>query len=360
MIGWLWCLAALAGAEEMPEMVRYQMVLLEKGPKWTADESAELSALQEQHLAHLDAAWKAGQAEVCGPVEDPSGTLRGLCVYATDSSDTALDWASKDPMVLAGHLAVRVVPWWTGAGVMAFPLSSRHAAPAGAGAHGGPPAGPHGPPKEGAHHGGGHKPAGGDHATVHHRFDDVQRWIKVFDDPERLQWQKPEVVVASLGLEKKMAVADIGAGTGFFNPYLAAAVGKKGKVIPIDVERTLVDHMTERAVVENTPMVQPRLGRFEDPGLLKGEVDRILMVDTYHHIDSRKDYFGRLVPALKPGGQLIVVDFKPGDLPVGPKGKHKISPEQVVSEMQAAGWKLVEQPEVLPYQYVLVFEPTGD
>ena len=371
-------LTAIAEEAPPPPMVELQLVLLEKGPSWTGEDSARLQELQTQHLAHLHSAWEAGGAELCGPSADPSGTIRGVCLYDAGGLDAARAIAEQDPMVQVGHLAVRVLPWWTGEGFVAFPKSTGAHPPEGPAPHGAPPEVGHPPPPgavhgasghgshgpghrgQGAPHGGGKHTAAGphaDHATVHHRFDDVEKWTRIFDNPERLEWQKPDAVVQVLALEKKMTVADIGAGTGFFNPYLAAAVGRKGRVIPVDVERSLVDHMVSRARAEGTPQVAPRLGRFEDPALLPGEVDRILMVDTYHHISDRRDYFRRLMPSLKPGGQMVIVDFKPGDLPVGPRAGHKLPADQVIAELKEAGWRLVSRPDVLPHQYVLVFEP---
>lgn len=335
---------------EPPEMVALQVVLLEKGPGWSPDATPELEALQAAHLAHLGAAWEAGAAELCGPTADPSGTLRGVCLYDTPSAEEARAWAERDPMVAAGRLTVRVVPWWTGAGFVAFPHSHDPGA-----------ADPRGPVREG-HGGEAHGGSGsgtGDHATVTHRFDDVERWSQVFDDPDRAAWQRPQELVAALGIERRMVVADIGAGTGYFNGPLAEVVGRRGRVVAVEVERSLVDHMVARAEADGTPQVVPRLGRLDDPGLLPGEVDRILMVDTYHHIDDRRDYFARLRPALRSGGQLVVVDFKPGELPVGPPSGHKLAPDTVVDELTAAGWRAVDQLELLPHQYVLVFEPGG-
>ena len=139
--------------------------------------------------------------------------------------------------------------------------------------------------------------------------------------------------------------------------HLAAAVGEAGKVIAVDVEQSLVDHMTARATEEGTPQVQARLGAYADPKLAEAEVDLILLVDTYHHIDGRRDYFGRLRAALKPGGRLVIVDWAKGDNPVGPKDDHKIEPEQVQSELIDVGWApLAAKPAVdLPYQYVVMF-----
>lgn len=215
------------------------------------------------------------------------------------------------------------------------------------------------PQAHGAHDGHGDHPKG-DGATTHHRFEDAARWSEVFDDPERAAWQQPEVVVRALKLSPGDTVADIGAGTGYLNAHLAAAVGPTGRVIAIDVEPNLVAFMQERATREDTPQVQARLGAYADPGLQPGEADRILLVDTYHHIDSRTAYFHALRPTLRPGGRLVVVDFKPGDLPVGPKGDHKLPLDKVQAELQAAGWRFLAAPDLLPYQYVAIFEPMPD
>lgn len=203
-------------------------------------------------------------------------------------------------------------------------------------------------------HGAGHEDDG---ATVHHRFDDAERWSKVFDDPERDAWQKPAEVVAHLELTPGMVVADIGSGTGYFNPHLAKAVGPQGKVVAVDLEPTLVAHMTKRAEADGTPWVEPRLGKPNDPGLKPDEVDRVLLVDTYHHIEDRRAYFTALTRAVRQDGLLVVVDFKSGDIPVGPPEKHRISEAKVVEELTHAGWTQVQRRE-LPYQFVLSFEVT--
>ncbi|RME21472.1 MAG: methyltransferase domain-containing protein [Deltaproteobacteria bacterium] len=204
------------------------------------------------------------------------------------------------------------------------------------------------PPAEHAHH------PGGDDAVVHHSFHDAERWVQVFDDPGRAAWQKPAELVAALEIQPGSTVADIGAGTGYFNRYLAEAVGPEGHVVAIDIEPSMVEHMARRAVQEGTPQVEARLGRPDDPGLKPGEADLVLMVDTYHHIDGRVSYFAALRDRVAPGGRLVVVDFKPGDLPVGPPPGHRISQEQVVDELTRAGWTIGDSLDILPYQYVQV------
>ncbi len=204
------------------------------------------------------------------------------------------------------------------------------------------------PPAEHAHH------AGGDDAVVHHSFSDADRWVKVFDDPARADWQKPAELVAALDLEPGSTVADIGAGTGYFNHYLAAAVGPEGSVIAIDIEPSMVEHMTHRAEHEGTPQVEARLGQPSDPGLAPGEADVVMLVDTYHHIDGRVAYFSALRDAVAPGGRLVVVDFKQGELPVGPPPAHRIAQDQVAAELTDAGWTVGDSLDVLPYQFVQV------
>jgi predicted methyltransferase len=196
-------------------------------------------------------------------------------------------------------------------------------------------------------------------ATTHHPFRNVDEWVKVFDDPHRDSWQKPAAVVEALGLRAGMIVADIGAGTGYFNQHLSRAVAPKGIVFAVDTEPEMVVHMGVRALSEKTANVVPVLALPEDPFLPPGRIDRILIVDTYHHIDNRLDYFRRLKPALAPGGRVAVVDYHKRPLPVGPPPEHKLDRAFVIEEMKEAGWILSDEKTFLPYQYFLLFQPAG-
>jgi ubiquinone/menaquinone biosynthesis C-methylase UbiE len=152
-----------------------------------------------------------------------------------------------------------------------------------------------------------------------------------------------------------MAVADLGAGTGYFSRRLARAVGPHGTVFAVDVEPNLVVHLRERAEREQTENVVPVLASTDDARLPTGRVDLVLIVDTYHHIDDRLHYLARLKRALRSDGRVAIVEWQKRELPVGPEMDHKIARELVVDEMTASGYRLVEEPDVLPYQYVLVF-----
>lgn len=193
-------------------------------------------------------------------------------------------------------------------------------------------------------------------ATVRHSFHDVQHWVKVFDDPGRDEWQKPVELVGALALRPGMTVADVGAGTGYFSRHLSAAVGEGGTVLAIDVEPNLVVHLRARAEEEKTANVVPVLGSLDNPRIPNGKADLVLIVDTLHHVDDRPAYLRRLRASLAPGGRIAVVDFKKEKTPVGPPVDHRLAREQVLEAFSLAGYRLVEEPQFLPYQYFLIFQ----
>jgi ubiquinone/menaquinone biosynthesis C-methylase UbiE len=133
-------------------------------------------------------------------------------------------------------------------------------------------------------------------------------------------------------------------------------VGPEGTVLAIDPEPEMVRFLGQRARRDGLGNVLPVLGMYEDPFLPRGRVDRVLIVDTYHHIDDRLDYFGRMRRDVAPGGRVVIVDFHKRPLPVGPPPEHKLDRKTVVDEMERAGWRLDGEIRTLPYQYVLVFD----
>lgn len=187
-----------------------------------------------------------------------------------------------------------------------------------------------------------------------HHFKDAERWSRVFDDPARDEWQKPDQVIQALKLPPDAAVADIGAGTGYFATRLARAV-PEGKVYGADLEPDMVKFLNERAAREKLPNLRAHQAAADD-AKLPAKVDLVLVVDTYHHIGNRAGYFAALKKYLKPAARVVIIDFKP-DSPLGPSKRHRVSAERVKTEMAKAGYRLAEEPAFLPYQYLLVFTP---
>jgi cyclopropane fatty-acyl-phospholipid synthase-like methyltransferase len=211
--------------------------------------------------------------------------------------------------------------------------------------------------KEHAHDHEGHHDHHGDQAghaahQMPHRFENADHWSRVFDDPTRDQWQKPEEVVAKMDLKPGLTVADIGAGTGYFLRHLSPAVGADGKVLALDVEEDMIRFMRERVAREQLPNVEARVVPTDDPQLAPGSVDRILIVDTWHHIADRASYSKKLAQALKPGGKVFVVDFTM-ETDKGPPRPHRLTPEAVIAELRSGGLSGVVIEESLPDQYIV-------
>ena len=197
------------------------------------------------------------------------------------------------------------------------------------------------------HHAEDHHPG-----TVHHSFADAERWSREFDAVDRDGWQKPDEVVSLMAITAGQTVVDLGAGTGYFLARLSKAAGPSGKVIGLDIEPNMVDHMAKRASRDGLMNVEARRVALDGSDLPQG-VDRFLIVDTWHHIDARGAYAKKLAAALKPGGAVIVVDFT-RDAPKGPPATHRLSPESVMAELAAGGFESRLAEESLPHQYVVV------
>ncbi len=184
-----------------------------------------------------------------------------------------------------------------------------------------------------------------------HAFKGPERWAKQWDNPERDAWQKPAAVIASLKLGRAARVADLGAGTGYFTVRLARAV-PQGFVWGVDVEPQMVRYLGQRAAREGLKNVRGVVASASDARLPE-PVDLVFVCDTYHHIGDRVAYFKRLAPRLKPGGRLVVVDFKAGKLPVGPPEGSRVAPPALERELTAAGYRrLALDEKTLPYQYI--------
>jgi ubiquinone/menaquinone biosynthesis C-methylase UbiE len=193
------------------------------------------------------------------------------------------------------------------------------------------------------------------HHTGHHSFSDAEAWSKKFDDPKRDAWQKPHEVIQALKLKPDAVVADIGAGTGYFAVRFANMV-PKGRVFGVDTEPDMVKFLNARAKRENLGNLTAVAA---DPGnpRLPEKADLVILVDVYHHIDKREQYFRQLQQSLKSEGRVAVIDFKM-DSPEGPPPSARIAPDRVKKEMLSAGYALAQEHTFLPNQYFLIFAST--
>ena len=176
------------------------------------------------------------------------------------------------------------------------------------------------------------------------------------DRPERDKEEQPAKLLAALDLKPGQAVADFGAGSGFYTFRLAKAVGDAGTVYAVDVQPEMIDLLKTRAAMEKVPAVKPVQCTETDPKLPPASCDVILMVDVYHELSRPYEVGQKLVAALKPGGRLVFVEFRLEDDKVPIKLVHKMSERQVVREMaEFPDLTHTKTVGTLPWQHVVVF-----
>lgn len=194
-----------------------------------------------------------------------------------------------------------------------------------------------------------------DHEAMHRLHQDPQAYIAMLEDPARDAYQKPEAVVAALGLRAGEVVADIGSGSGYFTLRLAGAVGPAGRVYAVDVDPDMVRHLNHRVRDARVDNVRSVLADPDDPLLAEASVDRFFVCDTWHHIENQAKYLALMKTMLRAGGEVVMIDFKKEATPVGPPLGMRIAQEDLVKQMQAAGFSLAAEHTFLPQQYFLVF-----
>jgi len=169
---------------------------------------------------------------------------------------------------------------------------------------------------------------------------DVQTLIENLMRDDRVAELKPGRVITALLLPEDAIVADLGSGPGVFTMPLAREL-RRGVVYAVDVEPQQLDALRQRLIEEDLHNVVPVLASFSTPHLPPDYLDLILLVDTYHHIEDRIEYFKRLRTALRPGGRIAIIEYKAGELPAGPPVESKLPEGLREEELQAAGFRLL-------------------
>ncbi len=196
--------------------------------------------------------------------------------------------------------------------------------------------------------------------TTDHRIqaspkDSAALTIKTERDHDRAIWQKPELVLKKLGDLRDKTLADIGAGTGYFS---FRVLPNTQKVIAIDIDPTTIrymDSIADQLPAQYKHRLETRLAEADDPKLKDQEADVILLVNTYLYLPDRVDYLKNLFAKLKPGSQMLIIDYKMKQIPIGPPPEKRIPLYIAEREIQKAGFKLVETDDrSLSYQYMIL------
>lgn len=176
-----------------------------------------------------------------------------------------------------------------------------------------------------------------------------------YESKDRVIWQKPGMAIALLGDLSGKTVADIGAGTGYFAFRM---IPKAERVIGVDIDPrfiTFMDSIKVRLPEQYRNRFESRLAKPNDPMLNPEEADAVIIVNTYGYIENRVQYLQTLRKGMKPGGELLIIDFKKNNLPVGPEDDFKVSQNQVENELESDGFDILKiDNESLDYQYLIL------
>lgn len=184
--------------------------------------------------------------------------------------------------------------------------------------------------------------------------------LGLLEAPDRDQWNKPDLIMDALGIADGAAVADLGAGGGWFTLRLARRVGPNGVVYAEDIQPQMIEAINRRMKHEGIVQVRTVLGTATDPRLPSG-LDAVLILSAFQEMDdpARPEVVVALLQnverSLKPQGRLGVVDFLAGNGGPGPAAEYRVNPDTVVRAAEAAGLKLLSREVVPPFQFLLVF-----
>ncbi|MGA2031127.1 MAG: methyltransferase domain-containing protein [Thermoguttaceae bacterium] len=187
---------------------------------------------------------------------------------------------------------------------------------------------------------------------------DVKESVQRFESENREVFSKRKEIVAACKLKPGMAVADVGAGTGLFTRLFAAEVGPKGRVYAVDIARKFIEHVERTSQEAGLKNVTGIVCMPTSSELPPNSVDLVFLCDTYHHFEYPQKTMASIHRALRPGGQLVLVDYCriEGKTPDWLLKHLRAGQEVFTKEIEAAGFKVVDQADFLKENYFVRFE----
>lgn len=188
--------------------------------------------------------------------------------------------------------------------------------------------------------------------------------LGLLEGPDRDAWQEPELIMDVLGIADGAVVADLGAGGGWFTVRLAQRVGPNGLVYAEDIQPQMIESINRRVSRAGLTNVQTIIGTASNP-MIPAPIDAVLMVEVYAQLDDPVTLLRNVVPRLKPGGRVGIVEYRPDGGGPGPPLEERVEPETIVRDALAAGLRLQSRIDQFRFQYLLVFvaqepaEPAG-
>jgi SAM-dependent methyltransferase len=199
--------------------------------------------------------------------------------------------------------------------------------------------------------------APGTHPVSGRRFAPVMGYQGAdwLERPERMEEEEPELALSILKIPKGATVADIGAGSGYMTLKMAERVGPTGRVFANDIQPQMLEILGRRLTdkhIGNVTLVQ---GAIDDPRLPPASVDLELLVDVYHELSQPQAMLRGLRQALKPGGRMVLLEYRKEDPSIPIRPEHKMSVAEAKLEVENEGFTLSKVDEALPRQHILIF-----
>lgn len=173
------------------------------------------------------------------------------------------------------------------------------------------------------------------------------------DDVERRTWQNPERILTNLGLKPGFVFVDIGCGDGFFALPAAKIAGLEGKVLGIDIDKTKIARLKDRARYEGLSNIHVKVGRAENTALCEACADIVFFGIVLHDFADLPKVLTNAKRMLKPAGRLVDLDWKKEPMEVGPPLHIRFSPEQAIEQLRRAGFNIESIRDSPPYHYLI-------
>lgn len=195
----------------------------------------------------------------------------------------------------------------------------------------------------------------------HYQNADFDRWVAVFERPGREVFDRRRQILEAVGLRAGMVVADIGAGTGLFTKLFSPAVGSQGKIYAVDITAEFVANIERLVRDRGLDNIQTVRNTPTDVMLPEHSVELAFVCNTYHHFEYPRKMLNSIHRALQPEGRLIVIDYRkiPGVSSEWVMGHMRADRRAVIAEIEAQGFRLIDDKDVLKANYFLVFAKVG-
>lgn len=186
---------------------------------------------------------------------------------------------------------------------------------------------------------------------------EFEHWVSVFERPGREVYDRRHDIINALQLEQGMTVADLGAGTGFYTHLFAKRVGSTGKVYAVDISENFIQNILRIAKAQDLNNVEGIVNDQQNTNLPADSVDLVFICDTYHHFEFPQTMLTSIHQALRPGGQLVIIDFRkqPGVSTGWVMSHVRANEAAVIREAETAGFELIEKSRLLADNFFLIF-----